>query len=86
VNIVGGSARAEKSFEATVEIDPGNRTDLIEGLGIAIAEAAKAAAGHLAQLGKGSNEETFFSVSSIQVGVKPNPGPTAYKVTITPGG
>ncbi len=50
---------------------------------MAIAEAAQDAAGHLAE-----NElsTTEFEVSRIQVTVAPNPGPTSYKVTITPSG
>ncbi len=50
---------------------------------MAIAEAAQEAATHLAE---NSLSETEFEVSRIQVTVAPNPGPTSYKVTITPTG
>ena len=73
-------------FEATIEVDPGNDEDVLIGLTRAIAAAAQAAAGKLQELGRDTDKEVFFKVSSIQVGVKPNPGPTSYKVTITPGG
>ena len=72
------------AFQATVTVDPGDEDEVLRGLTLAIGEAAKAAAGHLQELG--IREETLFSVSSIQVAVSPNPGPKAYVVTITPGG
>ena len=52
-------------------------------LAIAIAEAAQQAAAHLS-----GNElaPMDFEVSRIQITVSPNPGPTSYKVTITPSG
>jgi hypothetical protein len=52
-------------------------------LAIAIAQAAKEAATHLHE---NDMSETEFEVSRIQVTVAPNPGPTSYKVTITPSG
>ena len=52
-------------------------------LAMAIAEAAQEAADHLAE---NDLSETEFEVSRIQVTVAPNPGPTSYKVTITPTG
>lgn len=53
------------------------------GLVVAIAEAAQAAAHWLAD-----NHETEmnFEVTRIEVTISPNPGPTAYKVTIGPQG
>jgi hypothetical protein len=72
------------SFEAVVDVDPDNDEDVFKGLTAAIGAAAKAAADQLNTLG--IRDETFFTVSSIEVGVKPNPGPTAYKVVIKPGG
>ena len=53
------------------------------GLVVAIAEASQAAAHWLADNGK---NEMSFEVTRIEVAVSPNPGPTAYKVTIGPGG
>ena len=43
----------------------------------AIATAATEAAGDIAQ-------PTFYKVDEILIEVRPNPGPTAYKVTIRP--
>jgi len=43
----------------------------------AIAEAAMEAAGTI-------SEPTFYKIEDILIEVRPNPGPTAYKVTIVP--
>jgi hypothetical protein len=43
----------------------------------AIATAATEAAGTI-------SEDKYYKVSEILIQVKPNPGPTAYKVTIIP--
>ena len=43
----------------------------------AIAAAAMEAAGTI-------SEATFYKVEEILIEVKPNPGPTSYKVTIVP--
>lgn len=53
------------------------------GLVVAITEAAQAAAHWL-----GDNDKSAmnFEVTRIEVTVSPNPGPTAYKVTIAPNG
>ena len=53
------------------------------GLVVAITEAAQAAAHWL-----GDNDKSAmnFEVTRIEVSVSPNPGPTAYKVTIAPHG
>lgn len=53
------------------------------GLVVAITEAAQAAAHWLADNDK---TEMNFEVTRIEVTVSPNPGPTAYKVTIGPHG
>lgn len=53
------------------------------GLVVAISEAAQAAAHWLHDNDKG---EMDFEVTRIEVTVAPNPGPTAYKVTIGPHG
>jgi hypothetical protein len=68
------------AFEGEVEIDSADQVSIATGLARAIADAAYRAyydAPHL------RNE--YFEVSRIQVRVG-NPGPTAYKVIITPGG
>lgn len=86
------TAQAFGGFRARVETTPddelsGTRTALT----VAVAEAAMEAAGRFheirEQLGLPENtEELTFSVSQIQVTVTPNPGPTSYKVIITPSG
>ena len=53
------------------------------GLVVAITEAAQAAADWLTENDK---SEMNFEVTRIEVTVSPNPGPTAYKVTIGPHG
>jgi hypothetical protein len=53
------------------------------GLVVAITEAAQAAAQWLADNDK---SDMNFEVTRIEVTVAPNPGPTAYKVTIGPHG
>jgi hypothetical protein len=53
------------------------------GLVVAITEAAQAAAHWLTDNDK---TEMNFEVTRIEVTVSPNPGPTAYKVTIGPHG
>jgi hypothetical protein len=78
-------------FEATVETSPdaelsGTRT----ALPVAIAEAAMAASGQFHEIRQAlglpeDTSELTFSVSHIQITVRPNPGPTSYKVIITPG-
>lgn len=50
-------------------------------LAIAIAEAAMSAAAHLGQAGI---DEADFEVSSIRIKVARNPGPTSYRVRISP--
>ncbi|TML20735.1 MAG: hypothetical protein E6G11_05925 [Actinobacteria bacterium] len=71
------------AFEGKVRVDPDDDRSVLEGLARAIADAAMSAAkiGELA-----ADEETYFDVSSIQIGVRANPGPTSYKVVITPSG
>jgi len=72
------------AFRAEVQSDPSQEADgTPTALAIAIAEAAQEAAAHLTANKMG---ETDFEVSSIQITVAPNPGPTSYKVTITPSG
>jgi hypothetical protein len=80
----GFTARVETTPEAELS---GSRTALT----VAIAEAAMAAAGQFDEVRQalGLPEETDeieFMVSHIQITVRPNPGPTSYKVTITPHG
>ena len=53
------------------------------GLVVAITEAAQEAAQWLADNDKSAMN---FEVTRIEVTVSPNPGPTAYKVTIGPHG
>ena len=53
------------------------------GLVVAITEAAQAAAHWL---GDNNKSAMNFEVTRIEVSVSPNPGPTAYKVTIAPHG
>jgi hypothetical protein len=72
------------SFEGEAEANPdeelaGTRT----ALAVAIAQACTAAAEYLYEhdLGK-----MTFEVSRISVVVAPNPGPTSYRVIISPGG
>jgi hypothetical protein len=81
-----------EGFEARVETTPddelsGTRT----ALSVAIAEAAMAAAGQFHEVRQAlglpeETEELSFNVSHIEVTVRPNPGPTSYKVIITPTG
>jgi hypothetical protein len=52
-------------------------------LSIAIAQAATAAAAYAGDHDLGI---MTYDVSSIRVVVSPNPGPTTYRVLITPGG
>jgi hypothetical protein len=80
------------AFEGIVDTDPdaelsGERTALT----VAIAEAAMAAAQNFEQihetLGLGPEvEELEFDITRIRITVSPNPGPTTYKVVITPTG
>jgi hypothetical protein len=72
------------AFEGSFDIeDPSDDEMVLTGLARAIAEAARAAA-KLGDLPR--DEDTYFDVSKIQVGVRGNPGPTSYRVIITPGG
>lgn len=72
------------AFLGEASADPGEEA---EGgptaLVIAISEAAQAAAHWLADNDMGP---MHFEVTRIQVAVSPNPGPTAYRATIAPGG
>ena len=78
----GGAA--VPSFEGEAQAFPEEeRAGGSTALAIAIAEAATAAAAHLAE---NDLEERTFEVTRIRVVVAPNPGPTSYKVKITPGG
>ena len=79
------------SFRGEVQASPDEeRAGTPTALAMAIAEAAALAAQHLTdhaeQVTLDENGEMEFEVSRIQVKVKPNPGPTSYKVTITPSG
>lgn len=76
--------KAVPSFEGEAQAFPEEeRTGEFTALGVAIAEAATAAAAHLAA---NDLDERTFEVTQIRVVVAPNPGPTSYKVVITPGG
>jgi hypothetical protein len=69
------------AFEAEADADPDAELDRerFGALARAIAEAAHEAASNI-------STTQYFSVSNIQIRVEPNPGPTAYKVIITPAG
>jgi len=79
-------------FKARVETTPDNELGGTRtALTVAIAEAAMEAAGHFHEIRQelelpDDTEELTFDVSRIQVTVTPNPGPTSYKVIITPSG
>jgi hypothetical protein len=78
------SSKVPPAFRSEVQSDPTEEANgTPTALAMAIAQAAQEAASHLAENGIG---ETDFEVTRIQVTVAPNPGPTSYKVTITPGG
>lgn len=71
-----------RCFEAEVQAFPEEEQ---EGPGVAlamaVAEAAMQAAQHLEQEGV---DEAYFEVSRIQIKVAKNPGPTTYRVILTP--
>jgi hypothetical protein len=72
------------AFGAEVQALPDEERDgAPTALAMAIAEAATLAARYLEKEGR---EETEFEVSRIQIKVAPNPGPTSYKVILTPSG
>jgi hypothetical protein len=85
VNAQGRTRERKKlppAFRGEVEAHPEQEHEgEPTALAMAIAEAAQEAATHLAENDLSTTE---FEVSRIQVTVAPNPGPTAYKVTITP--
>lgn len=72
-----------KSFEAEVSADPDQEQEQGVALARAIVAASTLAAEHLQENGL---QATEFEVTGITVTVAPNPGPTAYKVIITPKG
>jgi hypothetical protein len=69
-----------EAFEGIVVIDSDDQVSVDTGLARAIADAAYRAYHNAPGL-----RDTYFDVSRIEVRVG-NPGPTAYKVIITPGG
>jgi hypothetical protein len=78
------SARGEvTSFEAEVTADPDQEREQGVALAQAVAAASDLAAAYLQQNHLDAME---FEVTGITVTVAPNPGPTAYKVIITPKG
>jgi hypothetical protein len=86
---MSSQARAQRghplpSFEGEAKAFPDEeRAGTPTALAIAIAEAATAAAGYIAQHELGT---MTFEVTRVRVVVEPNPGPTTYRVVITPGG
>ena len=60
-----------------VSANPSEERSRHPALTKAIAEAATEAAGTI-------TSPTFYRVEEILIEVKPNPGPTSYKVTIVP--
>lgn len=72
-----------KSFEAEVPADPDREREQGVALAQAIVAASDLAAAHLQEHGLTARE---FEVTGVTVTVAPNPGPTSYKVIITPKG
>ena len=75
-----GRGHEVKAFEGLVEVESDDQLSIDTGLSRAIADAA-----YRAYYAAPGLRDTFFDVSRIEVRVG-NPGPTAYKVIITPGG
>ncbi|MGH3128898.1 MAG: hypothetical protein ACRDPX_13340 [Gaiellaceae bacterium] len=75
-----GRGHTVHAFEGEVEVDSADQASVDTGLARAIADAAYRAYHDAPGL-----RDSYFEVSRIQVRVG-NPGPTAYKVIITPGG
>ena len=75
-----GRGHKIQAFEGEVEVDSEDQVSVDTGLARAIADAAYRAYHDAPGL-----RDSYFEVSRIQVRVG-NPGPTAYKVIITPGG
>ena len=67
------------SYEGEAPADPSLELEQGVALARAIVDAAQQAAGDI-------HTETEFEVSQIRIMVSPNPGPTSYKVIITPTG
>ncbi len=67
------------AFEAEVTVDPGFDREEGDGFARALVAAADIAAGDIP-----SGESREFVVTGIEVKVESNPGPTSYKVIITP--
>ena len=67
------------AFEGEASADPNVEREQGVALAQAIFAAAELAAGNI-------TTETEFEVSQIRIMVSPNPGPTSYKVIITPTG
>jgi hypothetical protein len=68
------------AFVGHAEVNTEDQTSVETGLARAIADAATQA-----YHGAPGLRDTYFELSRVQVKVG-NPGPTAYKVIITPGG
>jgi len=68
------------AFEGEAEVDTQDQASVDTGLARAIADAA-----YKAYYGAPGLRDHYFELSRVQVRVG-NPGPTSYKVIITPGG